>query len=53
MNIILTLIVRYPQEIAGKLRKIEDIMADKICDFKMAVRQIPCKVLILHYLSNL
>jgi hypothetical protein len=45
MNILLTLVVRYPQETASKLPRVEDIMVEKICDLKMAVRQIASKVL--------
>jgi hypothetical protein len=45
MNILLTLALRYPQEIIQKVRKIEDIMIEKICDLKMAVRQIASKIL--------
>ena len=45
MNITLTLMVQYPKEIRPKIKKIEDVMIEKICDLKMAVRQIAGKVL--------
>lgn len=45
MNILLTLITNYPSICEKKSRKIEDIMIDKICDLKMAVRQIASKIL--------
>lgn len=45
MNITLTLMVQYPKEIKPKIKKIEDVMIEKICDLKMAVRQIAGKVL--------
>lgn len=45
MNIIYTLIANYTQECAPKAKKIEDIMIEKICDLKMAVRQIASKIL--------
>jgi hypothetical protein len=45
MNILLTLVSNYASSCSNKLRKIEDIMLDKICDLKMAVRQIAAKIL--------
>jgi hypothetical protein len=45
MNILYILIASYPQECAQKFKKIEDIMIEKICDLKMAVRQIASKIL--------
>jgi len=45
MNILLTLVSNYASSCSSKLRKIEDIMMDKICDLKMAVRQIAAKIL--------
>lgn len=45
MNILLTLVSNYASSCSNKLRKIEDIMMDKICDLKMAVRQIAAKIL--------
>lgn len=45
MNIILTLITNYSAVCDKKARKIEDIMIDKICDIKLAVRQIANKIL--------
>lgn len=45
MNIILMLMGQYPRELSPKLRKIEDVMVEKICDLKMAVRQIAAKTL--------
>lgn len=45
MNILLTLVSNYASSCSSKLRKIEDIMMDKICDLKMAVRQIASKIL--------
>jgi hypothetical protein len=45
MNIILTMMVQYPAEVKPKLKKIEDVMVEKLCDLKMAVRQIAAKIL--------
>ena len=45
MNILHTLIQRHPALTLPKLRKIEEIMLEKICDLKMAVRQIAVKIL--------
>lgn len=45
MNIISTVISSHPQEASLKLKKIEDIMIEKVCDLKMAVRQIASKIL--------
>ena len=45
MNILLTLVCNYASSCSSKLRKIEDIMMDKICDLKMAVRHIAAKIL--------
>ena len=45
MNIILALTDRHPKVTQPKLKKIEEIMVDKICDLKMAVRQIAAKIL--------
>lgn len=45
MNILLTLIINYPNSCNQKYKKIEDIMIEKICDLKMAVRQIATKIL--------
>jgi hypothetical protein len=45
MNILYTLIANYPQDCTPKAKKIEDIMIEKICDLKMAVRQIASKIL--------
>ena len=45
MNILLTLTDRHPTVTHSKLKKIEEIMMEKICDLKMAVRQIAAKVL--------
>lgn len=45
MNIVLTLIMRYPKEVRGRVKKIEDVMVEKVCDLKMAVRQIAAKIL--------
>ena len=45
MNIILILMVQYPKEVKSKVKKIEDVMVEKICDLKMAVRQIAVKIL--------
>ena len=45
MNILYTLIANYAQQCASKAKKIEDIMIEKICDLKMAVRQIASKIL--------
>lgn len=45
MNIVLTLMSHFPTEVNIKIRKVEDVMIEKICDLKMAVRQIAVKVL--------
>jgi hypothetical protein len=45
MNIILNLMQHFPTEVNIKIKKIEDVMVEKICDLKMAVRQIAAKVL--------
>lgn len=45
MNIVLNLIVHFPDQTKAKIKKIEDIMVEKICDLKMAVRQIAAKIL--------
>ena len=45
MNIILSLMVSHPTSTKNKLSKIEDVMVEKICDLKMAVRQIAVKIL--------
>ena len=45
MNIILTLMAQYPNDVKSKIKKIEDVMVEKICDLKMAVRQIAAKIL--------
>lgn len=45
MNILYILITNYPHECSPKYKKIEDIMIEKICDLKMAVRQIASKIL--------
>jgi hypothetical protein len=45
MNIVLMLLMKYPQEVRPRLKKIEDVMVEKICDLKMAVRQIAVKIL--------
>ena len=45
MNIIFALTDRHPKVTQPKLKKIEEIMVEKICDLKMAVRQIAAKIL--------
>lgn len=45
MSILLTLITNYPAICDKKARKIEDIMIEKICDLKLAIRQIANKIL--------
>ncbi len=45
MNIILTLMSHFPAEVSVKIKKIDDVMVEKICDLKMAVRQIASKIL--------
>ena len=45
MNILLILITNYPAICDKKTKRIEDIMIDKICDLKLAVRQIANKIL--------
>lgn len=45
MNIVYTLVVRCPFQIKDKTRRIEEVMIEKVCDLKMAVRQIASKIL--------
>ena len=45
MSIIQVLSQKYYAEITPKVKKVEEIMIEKICDLKMAVRQIASKIL--------
>jgi hypothetical protein len=45
MNIVWTLVSKYPNSIYPKREKTEDIIIEKICDLKMAVRQIAAKII--------
>lgn len=45
MNVLLTIVTLYPSKISSKHRQIEDVVIDKICDLKMAVRQLANKIL--------
>lgn len=45
MNVLLTIVTLYPSKIAARHRQIEDVVIDKICDLKMAVRQLANKIL--------
>lgn len=45
MNVILMLMAQYPDEVKVKAKQIEDVMIEKMCDLKMAVRQIAAKIL--------
>lgn len=45
MNVLLTIVSLYPTKITPRHRQIEDVVIDKICDLKMAVRQLASKIL--------
>lgn len=45
MNIVYTLVMRCPVQIKQRTRRIEEVMIEKVCDLKMAVRQIATKIL--------
>ena len=45
MNGLLNLVVLYPGKIVSRHRQIEDVVIDKVCDLKMAVRQLANKIL--------
>lgn len=45
MNVLLTIVSLYPNRITSRHRQIEDVVIDKICDLKMAVRQLANKIL--------
>lgn len=45
MNVLLTIVTLYPHKISNKHKQIEDVVIDKICDLKMAVRQLANKIL--------
>ena len=45
MNIIYTMVAKYTGIVFQKKDKLEDVVIEKICDLKMAVRQIANKVL--------
>lgn len=45
MNVLLTVTTIYPHKLASRVRQIEDVVIDKICDLKMAVRQLANKIL--------
>lgn len=45
MNIIWTMVAKFFNSIFPKKEKTEDVIIEKICDLKMAVRQIASKIL--------
>ena len=48
MNVLLILVNDYPELNSGnstKQKKLEEVVIDKICDIKMAVRQIASRIL--------
>lgn len=45
MNIVYTLVMRCPVQVKERARRIEEVMIEKVCDLKMAVRQIATKIL--------
>lgn len=45
MNGLLNLVTLYPSKIGSRHRQIEDVVIDKVCDLKMAVRQLANKIL--------
>lgn len=45
MNIVYSIVSKYNSFIFTKKDKLEDVIIEKICDLKMAVRQIATKVL--------
>lgn len=45
MNIVLCLVGKFPNKVKSKYEAIEDVIIEKICDLKMAVRQIANKIL--------
>lgn len=45
MNVLLTIVSLYSTKITPRHRQIEDVIIDKICDLKMAVRQLASKIL--------
>lgn len=45
MNVLLTMTTLYPAKLTSRHRQIEDVVIDKICDLKMAVRQLASKIL--------
>lgn len=45
MNIIWTLVTKFHNTLFEKREKAEDVIIEKICDLKMAVRQIASKIL--------
>lgn len=45
MNVLLTLTTLYPSKLLTKHKQIEDVIIDKICDLKLAVRQLANKIL--------
>jgi hypothetical protein len=49
MNVLFTMVTLYPTKIINKQKHIEDALIDKICDLKMAVRQLANKVLRVLY----
>lgn len=52
MNVLLTLTALYPHKLASRHRQVEDVVIDKICDLKMAVRQLANKILRNLYLNQ-
>ena len=45
MNILWTMVAKFYNAISLKKDKTEDVIIEKICDLKMAVRQIAAKIL--------
>jgi hypothetical protein len=45
MNIVWTMVAKFYNAISPKKDKTEDVIIEKICDLKMAVRQIAAKIL--------
>jgi hypothetical protein len=45
MNIIYSVISRFSNCVVNKRDRVEDVIIEKICDLKMAVRQIAAKIL--------
>ena len=52
MNVLLTLTNLYPNKLTSRHKQIEDVVIDKICDLKMAVRQVASKILRNLYINQ-